>query len=56
MKRKIQINIAWTLWNLLTNLSDKIRKHYEEDFIDIILAEDEQLMFFKDRSYDFIPF
>ena len=56
MKKKIQINIAWTVWNLLANVNDKIWGHYENDFIDIILADDDELMFFKDRSEEFIPF
>ena len=55
MKRKIRINIAWALWILLTDCGDKIWRQYEKDFIDIIMEEDD-LMFFKERSQDVIPF
>ena len=55
MKRKIKINMAWIVWNLLDNLKDKIWKQYEKDFLGIILSEDE-MMFFKQRADDFIPF
>jgi len=56
MKRKIEINVAWAAWHLLTDLNDKIWRHYENDFLDIILKEDDDLMFFKERSDEFIPF
>ncbi len=55
MKKEIEINMAWTLWNLLENLKDKIWDQYEKDFLDIIMSEDE-MRFFKERSDEFIPF
>ena len=55
MKKQIEINIAWTVWNLLDNLQDKIWDQYEKDFLEIIMSEDE-MMFFKQRADDFIPF
>jgi hypothetical protein len=55
MKRKIEINIAWVIWNLLADLNDKIRLHYEEEFLDAI-QNDEDLLFFKERFQDVIPF
>lgn len=54
MKRKVRINIAWALWNLFTNLGDKIWRQYEKDFLGSIMKED--LLFFKKRSQDVIPF
>ena len=55
MKKEIKIYMAWTAWNLLANLNDKIWQQYEKDFLDIIMSEDE-LMFFKQRSDEFIAF
>lgn len=55
MKKEIEINMAWTVWNLLENLKDKIWEQYEKDFLEIIMSEDE-MTFFKQRADDFIPF
>jgi len=56
MKRKIEINIAWTVWNLLENLNVKVWKHYEKDILEIILKKNDDLIFFKKRSEELIPF
>ena len=56
MKRKMKINIDRAVWHLLTDFGDKIWRRYEKDFLDIILEEDEDLLFFKERSQDVIPF
>ena len=55
MKRKIEINVAWVIWNLLADLKEKIRRRYEEEFLDAVLNNDD-LLFFKERSQDVIPF
>lgn len=56
MKRKIELNIAWIVWNLLTNLNEKIRRRYERELRDIAMNADDDLLFFKKRSHDLIPF
>jgi len=55
MKRKIRINVVWAVCNLLTDLNNTIRKRYEEDFLELARNE-EDLLFFKERSQDLIPF
>jgi hypothetical protein len=56
MRRRIRINLAWTVWNLLTDLNDKIRRHYEKDFLEAALKNDKELLFFKKRLQYLIPF
>lgn len=56
MKKKIEIRIAWAVWNLLMNLNDKIWKHYEKDFLDIIIAEIDKGLILKEPPDDCIPF
>ena len=56
MRRRIRINLAWTVWNLLTDLNDKIRRRYEKDFLEAALKNDKDLLFFKKRLQHLIPF
>lgn len=56
MKKKIEVRIAWKVWNLLVNLNDKIREHYEKDFLDIIIAEIDEELMIEGLQDDFIPF
>ena len=42
MRDENEIKIAWQLWNLIARLNDLIWDHYEAEFIEIYLNEEER--------------
>ena len=49
MKGKNEIKIAWIIWHWITELNDKIWTRYENEFIDLIL-QDEDLKYLQKRN------
>ncbi len=41
MKNKTEIQIAWQLWNLISQVNDFIWDLYENEFIDVYLNKEE---------------
>jgi hypothetical protein len=53
--RDKEFELAWQLWNLLTDLSQLIWNRHESDFVDRIISEEEELERMK-RENERLPF
>ena len=43
MKDENEIQTAWEIWNLIARLNDLIWDHYEDDFIEFYLKEEQEI-------------
>jgi hypothetical protein len=42
MKEERESQIAWEVWNLLEKLNDLLWNRYEKEFIDLMMAEEQE--------------
>jgi len=40
-ENRTEAKLAWSLWQLLQNLNDLLWQHYEEDFINFAMEEED---------------
>jgi hypothetical protein len=45
MKEQNEIQLAWEIWNLIDRLNTLIWDHYEDEFIEIYLKDEEKKYF-----------
>jgi hypothetical protein len=41
MKKLTEAQLAWEIWNILAKLNDILWDHYEEEFMEIYLEEEQ---------------
>jgi hypothetical protein len=42
MRREAEVQAAWFFWNLLCEVSDQLFDRYQDEFMDLIMEEEEK--------------